>query len=207
MATLEVVTTQKKKVGEVNVADALAVAKPNAGLIFDAVQATQTNRRVGTACTKTRGEVRGGGRKPYKQKGTGNARQGSTRSPIFVGGGQTFGPRPRPWHNALPKKQRVLALAHAIADRVNGNQLIVVDSWGVSKPKTKDFVAKLAGLGVTKALIILDAGDDAVLKSARNIPGVDVIEARLVNAEHIIRHAQVIVTKQALEQINARVAV
>lgn len=207
MATVEVITTAKKKVGDVALADVIATTRPNRGLLFDAVLALQTNRRQGTVSTKTRGKVRGGGRKPYKQKGTGNARSGSIRSPLYVGGGTTFGPQPRPWRNHLPQKQRVLALAHAMADRVQGQKLIVLESWNCGKtPKTKDVVKVLATLGVKSAVIVLDTPDAVVAKSARNIPWIDIVEARCLNAEHLIRREHVIMTKEALAQVNTRVA-
>lgn len=206
MSTLPIYSEAKKQVGELPLPKFLADNYAKTGLVFDAVQAEMTNRRQGNACTKTRAEVRGGGRKPYKQKGTGNARQGSIRSPLCVGGGQTFGPRTREWEHRLPKGQRRAALLHALVLKHRAGKLMIVDQLQCEQPKTKAMVAKLKALGIANGLLITPAGNLALAMSVRNIHGVETIDAQHVNTTAVMRHDTIVVTKDALTALEQRCA-
>src|SRR5438045_254843 len=139
MPTLDVINTDKKKVGTIDLSDKVFGAKVNIPLIHQVIKAQLATRRQGTASTKVKSEVRGGGKKPYKQKGTGNARRGSQRSPLVVGGGRTFGPRPRSYEQVTPKEMMRGALRSALSDRVKSNRLIVIDEFKLGTAKTKAF--------------------------------------------------------------------
>ena len=153
--------------------------QPNVPLMHQVVTAQLAARRSGTQSTKTRAEVRGGGRKPFKQKGTGNARQGSTRSPHFSGGGVAHGPKPRKYDQKTPKKMIKLALHSALSDRAADGKVVVVDSWGFEAPKTKDAKKLLSALGVDgKALVVVNIDDTNTIKSFLNLPEVQLIESR-----------------------------
>lgn len=207
-ATVKVYETSKSAaVGEMALPEIFAVKRVNTGLIYDAVDVVRTNRRQGTSSTKSRGEVRGGGKKPYRQKGTGQARAGSIRSPIWVGGGQAFGPKPRPWHHAMPKGQRRSALIHAVAAKYQAEQLKIVTDWPCEAAKTKPFTQQMARLGITKGLIVTEQLQPALIKSARNVPHVDVIEARTLSAADVLAHEVVVFTQKAFEQLTARCCV
>lgn len=204
-AAIKVYETGKSgAVGEFALPEVFALKRVNTGLLYDAVEAVRTNRRQGTSSTKTRGQVRGGGKKPYRQKGTGQARAGSIRSPIWVGGGQAFGPKPRPWHHAMPKGQRRHALVHSLAVKHQAAQLVIVKEWQCEVAKTKPFTQQLAQLGLTKGLIVTEQLQPALVKSARNVPHVDVIEARALSAADVMAHEMIVFTQKAFEQITAR---
>lgn len=203
---LTVYSADKKKVGEIALPEAWMSLHVNHGLLFSAVHAVLTNRRQGTVSTKTRGEVRGSNKKPYKQKGTGNARQGTYQSPIFVGGGQTFGPRPRTFHDALPVAQRRLAFVHALVQKIRDEKVMVIDAWTCAQPKTKPMAAALQKLGIRNGLLVLDAPNEHLMRSVRNIPNVGVREARCVNAHDVLQYDTLVVTKAAWEQMQGRVA-
>ena len=160
------------------------------------------NQRQGTHATKTRGMVRGGGRKPWKQKGTGRARAGSTRSPIWVGGGTVFGPHPRSHALSMPRKARRLAIKSALSDKVNCGELLILDEILFEQPKTKAVVKMLSDFNAAeqKALIITE-GDETVEKSARNIPGVKAIASTGLNVYDLLYHDKVFITKGAVTKI------
>lgn len=204
MATLDVYTTERKKSGSVDIPEILTNVEANDGLIFDAVHATLTNQRQGTVKTKTRSEVSGGGRKPFKQKGTGRARQGSIRASIYVGGGVSFGPRQRNWEIQLPKKQKRRALKLALANKIEGDKVLIVDDWNCEKPSTKTLISQLDALQVNRALLVVSDAEPALLKSARNIPGVNVVESQFVHTAQLLQHDHIVMTKEAFTQVGQR---
>ncbi|WP_416829450.1 50S ribosomal protein L4 [Ectobacillus polymachus] len=190
------------QVGEVELADAIFGIQPNEAVLFDAVIMQRASLRQGTHKTKGRSEVRGGGRKPWKQKGTGRARQGSIRSPQWRGGGIVFGPTPRSYAYKLPKKVRRLAVKSALSAKVLENNVIVLESLVIDAPKTKEMSSVLKGLSVDKkALIVTDDSNEVVELSARNIPGVTVVTANSVNVLDVLYHDTLIMTKSAVEKI------
>ncbi|MDG4657865.1 50S ribosomal protein L4 [Ectobacillus antri] len=190
------------QVGEIELADAIFGIQPNEAVLFDAVIMQRASLRQGTHKVKGRSEVRGGGRKPWRQKGTGRARQGSIRSPQWRGGGIVFGPTPRSYAYKLPKKVRRLAIKSALSTKVLENNVIVLDNLALNAPKTKEMVAVLKGLSVEKkALIVTADSNEAVTLSARNIPGVTVITASSVNVLDVLHHDKLIMTKAAVEKV------
>lgn len=190
------------QVGEVELADTVFGIEPNENVLHDAVLMQRASLRQGTHQTKTRSEVRGGGRKPWRQKGTGRARQGSTRSPQWVGGGVVFGPQPRSYSYKLPKKVRRLAIKSALSSKVKANEIVVLEDLSFDAPKTKEMVAVLNNLSVDrKALIVTAEYNDEVALSARNIPGVTFITASNVNVLDVLGHDKLIITKEAVEKV------
>jgi large subunit ribosomal protein L4 len=171
-------------------------------VLHSAVLLQQFSERRGTHKTKGRSEVRGGGRKPWKQKGTGRARQGSIRSPQWVGGGTVFGPTPRSYSFKLPKKVRRLAIKSALSSKVIDNDLIVLDQLAFAQPKTKEFTAILNNLKVArKALVVTATYEDNVALSARNIPGIKFIVADGINVLDVMKYDKLIITKEAIEKV------
>jgi large subunit ribosomal protein L4 len=190
------------QVGEVELADSVFGIKPNAHVLHSAVLLQQAAERRGTHKTKGRSEVRGGGRKPWKQKGTGRARQGSIRAPQWVGGGTVFGPTPRSYAFKLPRKVRRLAIKSALSSKVIGNEIVVLDQLTLAAPKTKEFAAILNNLKVArKALVVTANYEDNVALSARNIPGVKFVAAEGINVLDVLQHDQLIITKEAVEKV------
>jgi large subunit ribosomal protein L4 len=190
------------QVGEIELSDAIFGITPNAHVLHDAVVMQQASLRRGTHDVKGRSEVRGGGRKPWRQKGTGRARQGSIRSPQWVGGGTVFGPTPRSYAYKLPKKVRRLALKSALSTKVNAQEIIVLDALSIDAPKTKDVVKLLNNLKLDKKALIVAAEQDANLfLSARNIPGVKVVEATGINVLDILHHDALVITKDAVSKV------
>ncbi|WP_411348993.1 50S ribosomal protein L4 [Paenibacillus sp. WLX2291] len=190
------------QVGEIELSDSVFGIEPNASVLHDAVVMQRASLRLGTHKVKGRSEVRGGGRKPWKQKGTGRARQGSIRSPQWKGGGVVFGPTPRSYTFKLPKKVRRLAIKSALSSKVIANEIIVLDALTLNSPKTKDFVAILNKLNVDrKALIVAPEYDNNVALSARNIPGVKFVAADGVNVLDVLLHDKLILTKDAVQKV------
>lgn len=190
------------EIGDVELNDAVFGIEPNDAVLFEAIVMQRASLRQGTHKVKGRSEVRGGGRKPWRQKGTGRARQGSIRSPQWRGGGTVFGPTPRSYAYKLPKKVRRLAIKSALSTKVNEENVIVVDSLVFEQPKTKEFAAVLKGLSVdTKALVVTDGLDEKVALSARNIPGVTVVEANGLNVLDVVSHNKMILTKSAVQKV------
>ncbi len=192
------------KTGELELNDSVFGVEVNEAVLHQAVVMQLASQRLGTASTKTRGLVRGGGRKPWKQKGTGRARAGSTRSPIWVGGGTTFGPQPRSYAFRMPRKQRRLAIKSALTAKLQDGELVVVDSIAFDAPKTKNVINMLSGFDATskKSLIITGEIVENVEKSARNIPGVKAIPASSsLNVYDLLYHDKVFVTKEAITRI------
>jgi len=189
-------------VGEIELAESIFGIEPNQSVLFEAIVMQRASLRQGNHKVKNRSEVAGGGRKPWRQKGTGRARQGSIRSPQWRGGGTVFGPTPRSYSYKLPKKVRRLALKSALATKVQEANILVLESLSFEAPKTKEFVAFLNGLSVdTKALIVTDVIDENVALSARNIPGVTVIDAAGVNVLDLVSHDKLIITKSAVQKV------
>jgi large subunit ribosomal protein L4 len=176
---------------------------PNVAVLHQVVTAQLVNRRQGNASTKTRSEVSGGGRKPYKQKGTGRARQGSTRSPQFRHGGAVFGPKPHNYHHDVPKKMRRLAIRSALSDKVANAQLIVVNSLNLEMPRTKDMIALLDRLPVEgkKVLMMVPQRDENIVRSTRNIPNAKVQHVSSINVIELLKHDFVIMPRQTVRWI------
>lgn len=190
------------QVGEVELNDAVFGIEPNVHVLHDAVLLQRASLRRGTHKVKGRSEVRGGGRKPWKQKGTGRARQGSIRSPQWKGGGVVFGPTPRSYSIKLPKKVRRLAIKSALSSKVIDNAIIVLDQLTLNAPKTKEFANILSNLKVErKALIVAPSYDENVALSARNIPGVKFVAADGINVLDVLTYDQLIITKEAVQKV------
>ncbi|PAY11265.1 50S ribosomal protein L4, partial [Bacillus sp. 7705b] len=169
--------------------------EPNESVVFDAILMQRASLRQGSHKVKNRSEVRGGGRKPWRQKGTGRARQGSIRSPQWRGGGVVFGPTPRSYSYKLPKKVRRLAIKSVLSSKVNDNNIIVLEDLTLDTAKTKEMAAILKGLSVEKkALIVTADANEAVALSARNIPGVTVVEANGINVLDVVNHEKLLIT-------------
>lgn len=192
-----------EQVGDIELSDAVFGIEPNEHVLHDAVVMQQASRRQGTHKVKGRSEVRGGGAKPWRQKGTGRARHGSIRSPIWKGGGVVFGPTPRNYGYKLPKKVRRLAIRSALSSKVKENEIIVLDELVIEKPKTKEIVSMLGNLKVDrKALIVASENlDGNVALSARNIPGVKYVRADGINVLDVLGHDKLIITKDAVEKV------
>ncbi|AYC30612.1 50S ribosomal protein L4 [Paenisporosarcina cavernae] len=189
-------------VGEIELSDAIFGIEPNSSVLFDAVIAQRASLRQGNHKVKNRSEVAGGGRKPWRQKGTGRARQGSIRSPQWRGGGVVFGPVPRSYSYKLPKKVRRLALRSALSAKVLEENFVVVEGLTFDAPKTKDFKKLLADFSIEKKALFVTADlDENVALSARNIPGISVVTATGINVLDLLGHDKVVVTKSAVEKI------
>jgi len=199
MATLKMKNAAGKEAGSVELDDAVFGVQPNVPVMHQVVTAQLAARRSGTQSTKTRSEVRGGGAKPFRQKGTGNARQGSIRAPHFSGGGIALGPKPRKYNQRTPKKMVRLALRSALSDRVNEGCVTVVDSWSFAEPSTKEGVKALAALGIEgRVLIVLGAGDENAAMSFRNIPEVQLISMQELNAYDVLCNDHILFTSATL---------
>jgi large subunit ribosomal protein L4 len=193
--------------GEVTLNDAVFGIEPNESVVFDAILAQRAAKRQGTHAVKNRSAVRGGGRKPWRQKGTGRARQGSIRSPQWRGGGVVFGPTPRSYGYKLPQKVRQLALKSVYSEKVAENKLVAVEGLSFDAPKTKEFAKVLANLSVdTKVLVVLDSADENTIKSARNLENVTVTTANSASVLDIVSTDKLIVTQTALSQIEGVLA-
>ena len=203
MPTLAVYDMKNSKVGDIELSAEIFDVEMNAGLVHQAVIMQLASRRLGTHATKTRGMVRGGGRKPWRQKGTGRARAGSRRSPIWRGGGTIFGPHPRSYAFSMPRKQRRLALKCVLSDKVKSNSLIVLDSLNFDAPKTKNFVEfqKTFGVDTCKALFITAELIENVVRSSNNLQNAKTIGALQLNVYDILNCEKLFLTKDAVEKI------
>jgi large subunit ribosomal protein L4 len=191
--------------GEVDLPDAFRETA-RGHLVYEAVHSQLASRRAGTHATKTRGLVSGGGKKPWRQKGTGRARSGSNRSPLWAGGATVFGPQPRDYSYRLPAKARRTALRAAIADRQRAGALVLVDRIELPEPKTKRVVAMLAALGLHDSVLIVTAGrDEALERAARNLPNVRVLRTEGVNVVDVLRHKNLLLTQPAMQSLAERV--
>jgi large subunit ribosomal protein L4 len=203
MTSIAVNTVAGQAAGSVDLAAEIFGVQPNVPVMHQVVTAQLAHRRAGTQSTKTRAEVSGGGKKPFSQKGTGNARQGSTRSPHYVGGGVALGPKPRSYTQKVNKKVVKLALASALSDRLSDNKVVVVDDWGFSK--TKDAVAALKALGIDgTVLVVVGRDEEAAAKAFRNIPEVQLVLQSELNAYDVLCNKYVLFSKKTLPTPKAK---
>ena len=192
--------------GQIELNDAIFGIEPNESVVFDAVIMQRASMRQGTHAVKNRSQVRGGGRKPWRQKGTGRARQGSIRSPQWVGGGVVFGPTPRSYAYKLPKKVRRLAIRSALSMKAAEDQIKVIEGLAFEAPKTKAFKDILTNLNLGKTLVVLEGDNDNAYLSARNLPNVKVIDERNVNVLDVVNYDTILITKHALETVEEALA-
>lgn len=206
MPTLDVINQEKKKVGTIQLRDDVFAVDVNVALVHQVIKAQLAGRRQGTAKTKVKSEVRGGGRKPFKQKGTGNARQGSTRSPLQPGGGQSFGPIPRSYEQATPKEMMRGALRSALSDRLGAQRVLIVDEFKLPQIKTKAMNEILSkNLAVSKVLIV-DETNANLEASARNLRNVKVLRSEGINVYDIVKHDWLVLTQAAVKAVEGRLA-
>ena len=199
MASISLKNPAGKAAGNVDVADDLFAVQPNVPVMHQVVTAQLAHRRSGTQSTKTRAEVSGTGKKPFRQKGTGGARQGSLRAPHFTGGGIALGPKPRKYTQRTPRKMVRLALASALSDRHLAGRVVVVDSWGFDKPSTKDALKALTALGVSgRTLVVVNGDDENTIKSFRNVPEVQLILTGELNAYDVLCNDWVVFSTNSL---------
>ena len=201
MSQISVFDMTGKKVADTELNDAIFGIEPNKAIMHAMVVNYLANQRQGTQSTKTRAEVRGGGRKPYRQKGTGRARQGSIRSPQWVGGGVVFAPKPRDYSFKLNKKVKRLALQSALSTKVAEGKIIVLDELTLSEVKTKEMVKVLGNIKCDNALIVMDGSNENVMLSARNIPTVKTASVNTINVYDLLKYNNLVVTKEAVEKI------
>jgi large subunit ribosomal protein L4 len=203
MAKFDVYDLDKKKVGELDLADIVFAGEVNEKLFYEVVKAKRASDRSGTHAVKNRSLVSGGGKKPFKQKGTGRARQGSTRASQWVGGGKAMGPKPRDYSYDVPKQVRRLALRSALALRAREQKLLILDKWEPGEPQTKVARAVLAKLGTPKALVVDGAGNVNLAKSVRNLAGADFLAVEGINVYDILKHETLILTAATARKLEA----
>ncbi|MEK3936973.1 50S ribosomal protein L4 [Sporosarcina sp. FSL W7-1349] len=202
MPKVSVLNQTGSAVGDIELNDAIFGIEPNEAVLFETLVQQRASLRQGNHKVKTRAEVAGGGRKPWRQKGTGRARQGSIRSPQWRGGGIVFGPAPRSYSYKLPKKVRRLALRSALSSKVREENLIVLEGLSFDAPKTKEFLKVLSALSIDKKALIVTADlDETVALSARNIPGVSVVTANGINVLDLVGHDKLVMTKAAVQKV------
>ena len=202
MAKVSVVSQTGSSVGDIELNDAIFGIEPNEAVLFEAIVQQQASLRQGNHKVKAGAKVAGGGRKPWRQKGTGRARQGSIRSPQWRGGGIVFGPSPRSYSYKLPKKVRRLALLSALSTKVAAQELIVLDNLAFDAPKTKSFIKVLEDLSITKKALFVTADlEESVALSAQNLPGISVVAANGINVLDLVGHDQLVMTKAAIEKV------
>ncbi|MBS3994523.1 MAG: 50S ribosomal protein L4 [Alkaliphilus sp.] len=202
MPKVALLNVSGEKVGDIELNDSIFGVKINESVLHDAVKNYLANQRQGTQSAKTRAEVRGGGRKPWRQKGTGRARQGSIRAPHWVGGGVSFAPKPRDYRYELPRKVKRLALKSALSSKIIAENIIVLDELNMTMAKTKDMLNILKNLSIgKKALIVIGEKNENIIKSANNIPGITTTLVNTLNVYDILNHEKFIVTKEAVQKI------
>lgn len=202
MEKIEVLNIKGEKVEEITLNEKVFGIEPNMSAVHEAVKNHLANKRQGTQSAKTRAEVRGGGKKPFRQKGTGNARQGSRVSSIHVGGGVSFAPKPRDYSYSIPKKVKKLALLSALSSKVNEKEMIVLDELTFDKPKTKQMTEVFENIKANKkVLVVVDKKDDNVYLSGRNIPNTKITFTGAMNTYDIINHTNLVITKEAIKKI------
>ncbi|WP_343208522.1 50S ribosomal protein L4 [Anaerolentibacter hominis] len=201
MANVSVYNMEGKAVDTIELNDAVFAANVNEHLVHMAVVLQLANKRQGTQSAKTRSEVSGGGRKPWRQKGTGHARQGSTRAPQWKGGGVVFAPKPRDYSFKMNKKEKAAAIRSALTSRVNEEKIYVMDELKFDEIKTKKMASVLSGLNINKALVVIADKDDVVLCSAKNIPAVRAITSNSVNVYDILKYENLVITKDAVAKL------
>lgn len=201
MLTLDLFNKEAQKVGDIQLNENIFGVEININAMHQVVVAQLANKRQGTQSAKTRAEVRGGGIKPWRQKGTGRARQGSIRAPQWIHGGIVFAPKPRDYRMSVPKSMRRVAFKSALSAKVAENEMIVIDSLEFDSPKTKAMLEVLTAFGAKKTLIVVEKSNENIYKSARNIPGVQVSPVNNLNVYDILKYEKFIVTKDAVSKI------
>ena len=202
MAKIKMLNMAGKDAGNIELSDSIFAIEPNEFAVHEVIKNYLANQRQGTQSAKTRGDVRGGGRKPFRQKGTGRHRQGSSTDPTQVGGGVVFAPKPRSYRYTVPKKVRRLAMLSSLSSKVADGELIVLDKLEMSEPKTKEMIKVLENVKAAKKALIVTADKDVnVMKSAANIPGVQVSMVGQMNVYEIINHTSLILTQDAAKKI------
>lgn len=204
MPTVDMYNTEREKVGSIDLDDAIFGAAVKPYLFHTVVRYQLAKRRAGTHASKTRAQVSGGGKKPFKQKGTGRARQGTTRAPHWRGGGVVHGPHPRSHAHDLPKKVRRAALRSALTKRLQDENLTVFDAFTMSQIKTRDFVKVMKAFAFDDLLLVLSEKDDTLVRSARNVPGVTVLPVEGLNVYDVLKHKNLALTKDAVAGVVAR---
>jgi large subunit ribosomal protein L4 len=204
MSTVEVKNVKNEKVGEIELNDLIFNREVKPYVLHDVVRQQLADRRAGTASTKTRKEVSGSGAKPWRQKGTGRARSGSRKSPIWRGGGTVFGPKPRDYSFKVNRKVRQQAVSMAMSARFQEGNLVVLDGFTMEAIKTRDFVSIMKVLELNNALIVIDADNDELSKSSRNVPGYKVIKSEGLNVYDILLHKKLVLLQPAVERLEER---
>jgi len=204
MSTVDIYNIKKEKVGEIGLNEKVFDLEVKEYLLHDVVRMQRAAKRAGTACTKTRVEVRGGGAKPWRQKGTGRARAGTRRSPLWRGGGVTFGPKPRDFSFKLNKKVKKQALAMAMSARLQEGNLVVLDDITMEAIKTKDFVGIMDTFEIDNCLIVIDGANENLEKSSRNVNGFKVLPAEGVNVYDILLHKKLMLVQPVIESLEKR---
>ena len=207
MPVVKVKNLKSEEIGEIELSDEVFGAPLNKALIYSAVTSYMANQRAGTSATKTRGDVRGSGKKLWKQKGTGRARIASLRSPLWKGGGNVHGPQPRDWSYNIPKKMRRGAIRSVLSERLREGGLVIVESFELSSHKTKDFSATLEGLGLNKRTLVVDSPSNSKLVlSSRNLREVTLVSANGVNVYDLLTHEQIALTRDAAVQLEKQLS-
>ncbi|RJQ52894.1 MAG: 50S ribosomal protein L4 [Nitrospiraceae bacterium] len=201
MPQAEIINKENNPVGKAELPEDIFGVTVNKALLFEAVHNHLSNKRQGTAATKTKGLVSGGGKKPWRQKGTGRARAGSNRSPLWRGGGTIFGPQPRDYSYKMPKKAKWLALNSALAAKLADNEVVIIDDLSITEPKTRAVKALLKKLGLGNVLIIVPGKDETLELAARNIPGVNVARVSELNVYSVLSHEKLLISKAAVERM------
>ena len=201
MANVSVYNIEGKEVGSIELNDAVFGVEVNEHLVHMAVVNQLANNRQGTQSAKTRSEVSGGGRKPWRQKGTGHARQGSTRSPQWTGGGVVFAPKPRDYSFKMNKKEKRITLLSALSSKVADNKIVVLDAFNLDEVKTKKFAEVMSNLKLNKALVVVEGDNKNVVLSGRNIPAVKVSATNEINTYDVLKYETLVVTKAAVEKL------
>ncbi len=204
MAKLDIVNLEGQKVGDIEVDDYIFGAEVKEHLLWEVVKQQLAGRRAGTHCTLRRDEVRGGGKKPFRQKGTGRARQGSSRAPNHVGGGGVFTPKPRDYSYSVPRKIRQAALRSALSLRVNEKRLVIVDTLDLAQPKTKLMIKALGALNASSALVVDSIGNVNLEKSVRNLTSSKFLAIEGLNVYDILKHPTLVLARSAIQNIQAR---
>ena len=202
MPKVDVLNINGQKVDEIELSESIFGIEVSESAVYEVIKNHLANKRQGTQSAKTRAEVRGGGRKPWRQNGTGRARHGSIRSPQWIGGGVVFAPKPRDYSYSIPKKVKRLAMKSVLTSKVNEGKIIVVDAIEMETPKTKDFIKMLSAVNAgKKSLVVTAENSPVVVKSGRNIPGVKVAFANVINVYDIMNHESFIITKDAVKKV------
>jgi large subunit ribosomal protein L4 len=201
-----ILSPTKESKGEVELPAEIFGAPLRSHVLYETVKMQRANQRAGTHATKTRAFVRGGGKKPWRQKGTGRARAGSTRSPIWVGGASVFGPLPRDYSYRMPRSSRRAALCSALSAKLREGRLLVVERLEVASGKTRDAVKLLAGLGLESALLVLGRRDESLHRAVRNLAGIKVVETAGINVYDLLLHEHLVLTVEALDGLRERLA-